>query len=150
MDALYEKLLYGGGYSLPYLLHLYDGPGDGSAADAELFLVNDARDLEWGGHVWRASAFEFVPADDGESTLRVMAQETGIRPMLDGNYSFNAEFTGILLEDGSVTEIRNWRRRYGTARWDGKEAEVTFEPDDRLKMTFPALIFNASNNRGNQ
>lgn len=149
MDALYEKLLYGGGYSLPYLLHLYDGARDGSTATTHIRLINDTRDLEWDGETWLASGFDFTPSDDGESNLKITVSGNGLKSLMDSEYVFNAEFTGILLEDGSVTPIRGYRRSYGTAVWSGKEAEITFESDDRMEMTFPALIFNVSNNRGN-
>ena len=149
MDVLYEKLLYGGGYSLPYLLHLYDGARDGSTATTHIRLINDARDLEWDGETWLASGFDFTPSDDGESNLKITVSGNGLKSLMDSEYVFNAEFTGILLEDGSVTPIRGYRRSYGTAVWSGKEAEITFESDDRMEMTFPALIFNVSNNRGN-
>lgn len=149
MDVLYEKLLYGGGYSLPYLLHLYDGARDGSTATTHIRLINDTRDLEWDGETWLASGFDFTPSDDGESNLKITVSGNGLKSLMDSEYVFNAEFTGILLEDGSVTPIRGYRRSYGTAVWSGKEAEITFESDDRMEMTFPALIFNVSNNRGN-
>lgn len=149
MDVLYEKLLYGGGYSLPYLLHLYDGARDGSTATTHIRLINDTRDLEWDGETWLASGFDFTPSDDGESNLKITVGGNGLKSLMDSEYVFNAEFTGILLEDGSVTPIRGYRRSYGTAVWSGKEAEITFESDDRMEMTFPALIFNVSNNRGN-
>ena len=149
MDPLYDKLLFGGGYSLPYLVHLYDGAKDGSTATTHIRLINDSRDLEWDGKTWLASGFDFSPSDDGESSLRITVGGNGLKALLDSEYVFNAEFTGILLEDGTVTPIRGYRRSYGTAIWNGKEAEVTFETDDRMGMTFPALIFNLSNNRGN-
>ena len=149
MDPLYEKLLYGGGYSLPYLVHLYDGARDGSTAATHIRLINDSRNLEWEGETYLASAFDFTPSDDGESSLRITAAGNGLKSLLDSEYVFNAEFTGILLEDGTVTPIRGYRRSYGTAIWNGKEAEITFDADDRMEMTFPALIFNVSNNRGN-
>jgi hypothetical protein len=149
MDALYEKLLYGGGYSLPYLVHLYDGARDGSTATTHIRLINDSRDLVWEGETYLASGFDFAPSDDGESSLRITVEGNGLKTLMDSEYVFNAEFTGILLEDGSVTPIRGYRRNYGTATWSGKEAEINFDTDDRLGMTFPALIFNAYNNRGN-
>ncbi len=149
MDPLYDKLLFGGGYSLPYLVHLYDGKKDGSTSTSHIRLINDSRDLEWNGEAWLASAFDFSPSDDGESSLRITVEGNGLKSLMDSEYVFNAEFTGILLEDGSVTPIRGYRRSYGTATWSGKEAEISFDTDDRLEMTFPALIFNAYNNRGN-
>jgi hypothetical protein len=56
---------------------------------------------------------------------------------------------GIILEGGTVQELRGWKKRYGKAKWTGASATVTFPPDDRLSMTFPALVFNGDNNRGN-
>ena len=142
MDAVYEKLLAGGAWSLPYLIRLWND-------SRELCFVNDARNAEWNGKTYAASAFEFTPSDDGDSTLEIEACDNKIITLIDEGESFNAEFVGVLMEGGQIRELCGWKRRYGKANWNGKSASITFSSDDRLSMTFPALIFNSDNNRGN-
>ena len=44
-----------------------------------------------------------------------------------------------------ATVNRNKKNTFGSVSWDGKKATFNFEKDDRLDMTFPALIFNNDN-----
>lgn len=140
----YEKLLLGGAYSLPYLLHLWNDD-----LSLDIYLINDEAPLSYNGHVYGASTFEFTPSDSGESTLNISVIDNGMKMLLDGSRFFHAQITGILLENNSVAEIRDWKRCYGSGEWDSKTVSLSFESDDRLSMTFPALIFNGDNNRGN-
>ena len=143
MDSeLYEKLLYGGGFSLPYLIKL-------SNDERELLFVNDARDVVYNGETYAARAFNFIPSDTGDSTLEIEVCDNQMITLIDEDDSFSAQFVGILLESGEVQELRSWAKRYGKAKWTGKSATITFSSDDRLSMTFPSLIFNSDNNRGN-
>lgn len=143
MDSqLYEKLLNGGGYSLPYLVRLWND-------SRELLFVNDDRNVSYAGKTYNASNFTFTPSDDGDSTLEIEACDNQIITLIDEGDSFRAQFVGIILESGQVQELRSWSRRYGSAKWTGKSASITFSSDERLSMTFPALIFNGDNNRGN-
>ena len=141
-NSLYNKLLCGGGYSLPYLIRL-------SNDERELFFINDARNATYGGKTYLASSFNFTPSDDGDSTLEISVSDNEIITLIDEEDYFSAEFVGILLEDGFVRELRSWKKRYGRAKWNGKRAVITFTSDERLSMTFPALIFKGDNNRGN-
>ena len=138
----YDRLLSGGAYSLPYLIRLWN-------EDYDFRFVNDNRPVSWGGNTYAASAFNFTPSDSGDSTLEIEVCDNQLISMLDAGTSFDAEFVGIILEGGTVQELRGWKKRYGKAKWTGKSATVTFPPDDRLSMTFPALVFNGDNNRGN-
>lgn len=143
MDGeLYDKLLSGGGYSLPYLIRLWNGERD-------YRFVNDARSVEYDGETYAASNFTFTPSDDGDSTLEIEVVDNSLISLIDSEDYFEAEFIGIILEDGQVSPLRGWRKKYGKAKWNGASATVTFPPDDRLSMTFPSLIFNSDNNRGN-
>ena len=143
-NGIFKKLVNGGGYNLPYLLHLYTTDGS-----TDIHLINDIKDSIYDSITWYASTFKYTPNEDGESSLEVEVVSNDIIDMFENNYNFRAEIVGVLLEDGSVQVIKSYHHKYGTATWDGKSAKITFDKDDRLGMTFPALIFNSYNNRGN-
>ncbi|MBD5428124.1 MAG: hypothetical protein HDR39_02175 [Treponema sp.] len=141
---IYRQLAEGGGYNLPYLVHLYSEDGS-----AHAYLINDNRDMEYGGHTYSASSFTYSPNIDGDSTLSVeVAEHDGIIDMLEENTSLRFDIVGIFNGD-EVLETGSFRHRYGTAEWDGAKLEMKLSKDDRGGMTFPALIFNSYNNRGN-
>jgi len=145
MSSLFRKLAEGGPYSLPYLLRLHDESG------TDIYLINDTKPCTWNGHTYLAGTFTYSPQDDGDSTLEVETVDAGstIINLFENNYTFTADITGVLLENGTVQEIKAYHHRYGTATWSGGKAKITFEKDDRLGMTFPALIWTTYNNRGN-
>lgn len=142
--SLWRKLAEGGGYSLPYLVKIAAPDGSG-----EICLINDSVKLEHGGRTYWPSQFEYTPADSGTGSFSIeIAEHDGIIDLLEGHYELNVEVTGVYNGE-EVEEIASWRHRYGEATWDGKELHVELEADDRLEMTFPSLIFNSYNNRGN-
>ena len=141
---LWRKLSQGGGYSLPYLVKI--AAPDGSGA---ICLINDSISLEHNGETYRPSNFEYTPNDTGEGSFSIEIAETdGIIDLLENYYELNIEVVGVLNGD-EVEEIASWKHKWGTATWDGKSLEVALDQDDRLEMTFPALLFNSYNNRGN-
>ena len=146
MTNIFKQLCEGGGYTLPYLLHLYT-----EDEKTNIYLVNDNKDCVYESVTFYASNFTYTPNDDGESSLEVELVDKGsdIIDILDVQYSFRAEIIGALREDGTVSVNKAYRHHYGSATWDGKGAKITFDKDDRFGMTFPALIFNSYNNRGN-
>lgn len=141
--GVFKELSQGGGYSLPYLLHIRDARGD-------IYLVNDTKDLTYEGITYKASTFNYSPSDGGEAGLEVELQDagSGIINVLESNYALDVSVTGLFLEGGDVFEIKRWTHRYGTATWDGKGLKINFNSEDRMGMTFPGLIFNSYNNRG--
>ena len=141
---LWKKLAQGGGFSLPYLVKIAD-PDGGNA----IYLINDSISLEHGGNTYKPSQFEYTPNDTGEGSFSIEIAETdGIIDLLENYYEMNIEVIGVLNGD-EVAEIASWKHKWGTATWDGKSLEVALDQDDRLEMTFPALLFNSYNNRGN-
>lgn len=141
---LYKKLAEGGGYSLPYLLHIASEDGA-----KNLYLINDNTDLTYNGNTYKASNFSYTPNADGDSSLEIeLVNSDEIIDILESGYSFNAELVGIVNDD-EIQEFATNKHKYGQATWDGKSLSLTMNKDDRLDMTFPALIFNSYNNRGN-
>ncbi len=140
----YRQLAEGGGYTLPFLVHLYTPDGS-----MHIYLVNDNAGIMYGGHLYEPSSFTYSPNSDGDTTFSVeLVEHDNIIDLLERSYYFNVEAVGI-LNGGEVEEIGQYRNKYGEATWDGTSLNLTLHKDDRGGMTFPALIFNSYNNRGN-
>lgn len=141
---VYKELAEGGGYNLPYLLHLFD-----PTETTHIYLINDNADFEYNGVTYAASNFTYKPNIEGESQLSVeIVEHDEIIDLLENNYFFNAEIIGIFNGE-TVEEIGQYRHKYGEGTWDGAKLEIKLSKDDRGEMTFPALTFNSYNNRGN-
>ena len=147
MNSVFNKLRKSGGYSVPYLLHLYNGTTD-------YYFINDRYSLEYDGHTWIASAFNYTPqaassGADGGGTLEIEVVDNLLIEMLESSSTLFCEAVGVLMQDGSVQEIQGHTHKYGTATWNEQKLTISYESDDRLEMTFPSLIFSTYNNRGN-
>lgn len=141
---IYKQLAEGGGYNLPFLVHLYN-----SGKTTNIYLINDNKDFTYGGVTYSASNFTYTPSDDGDSTFNVeIAEHTELIDLLENNYSFSVDVVGIFNGE-EVEAIGQYKHKYGEATWDGMKLEMKLSKDDRGSMTFPALIFNSYNNRGN-
>lgn len=140
----YRQLAEGGGYNLPFLVHLSSPDGV-----VNIYLINDNTDLEYDGVKYSASNFTYSPNMEGESTLNVeLVEHDEIIDLLENNYFMRVEVIGIFNGE-EVEEIGQFRHKYGEGTWDGAKLEMKLNKDDRGGMTFPALIFNSYNNRGN-
>lgn len=142
-----------GGYALPWLIRLYDDDETES-----LYFVNNSDSITYGGNTYVASTFTYTPnaSEDGfggGGTLEIAVGENGpetdILDMIQTYRSVRLDVIGVLSDNGTVTEVKTYANHYGSITWTAKKATFDFDKDDRLEMTFPALIFNASNNRGN-
>lgn len=140
-----------GGYSLPWLLTLTLGA-------QTVRFVNDVVPRTYGGNTFAASTFEYQPAAQsrglsGGGTLRIATADANeadsMAALVDAATTVQLEVVGVLLESGTVSEVKTFRHSYGSVRLDGRTAEFAFAADDRLSMTFPALVFSHYNNRGN-
>ena len=141
---IYRQLAEGGGYNLPFLVHLSSPDGA-----AHIYLINDNQDMTFGGHTYAASNFTFTPNTSGDSSLNIeLVEHDEIIDLLEENEFFNVEVIGVFNGE-SVEEIGQFRHKYGEATWDGAKLELKLNKDDRGDMTFPALIFTSYNNRGN-
>ena len=141
---IYKQLAEGGGYNLPYLLHIFDVQNKVS-----IRLINDTRAMEYKGARYEAAAFKYVPSQEGNGTLSIGVQaHEKLIDLIEENYALRVEIVGVVNGD-DVQEIGQYKHRYGQASWDGVKLELKMNKDDRGNMTFPALIFNGYNNRGN-
>ena len=140
-----------GGYSLPWLITI-------AGASTTLRFINDLTDRVYAGHTYKASTFSYQPnaRDSGMSgggSLRIAAADANevesVIALIESAASLQLDVVGILLDSGDVSEVKTFSHTHGTVRWNGREATFSMEADDRLSMTFPALIFSHYNNRGN-
>lgn len=138
-----------GAYSFPWLIRLYK-PDE----SVELFFINDTQGRMYSGDTYVASTFDYIPNTeetgfDGGGSLSITVTDNTIIDMIEENASLRLEVVGVVLEGSTVTEVKSYAHQYGSVSWNGKTAKFTFDKDDRLDMTFPALVFSHYNNRGN-
>lgn len=144
MNILYKQLAEGGGYNLPYLIHIFN-----ETKSIELYLINDNKPMTYNGHLYKPSTFTYTPNEEGESTFNVELVETDtFIDLLENNTSFKVEVIGIFNGD-FVQETGLYKHKYGEASWNEKTLEMKLNKDDRGSLTFPALVFNTFNNKGN-
>lgn len=150
MTALEKLIQSSGGYSLPFLLHLYT-----KDRKVDLYLVNDTKDVSYGGKTYKAAAFTYTPnvptaGLDGGGNLSIFSQEQNlVIPLADTYSEVFLDTVGAINEKGTVTPLEFHSHHYATFSAQGSKATFNFEKDDRLSMNFPALIWNRMNNRGN-
>lgn len=144
-QQLWHTLQHSGPYSLPFLLEVQD-----TQKNTCLYLVNDTQDCVYNGNTYKASSFDYTPQAQGKATLTIdLVKQDTLIDLIRNSQSIQAKITGVLCQDGSVTPIKHYVHTSGTVSWDATKATITFSGDDRFGMTFPALIFNSYNNRGN-
>ena len=147
MNSIFNQMRKSGGYSLPYLIRLHND-------DVDYRFINDNRSLEYDGHVWTASTFEYTSAvpemgADGGGTLEIQLVDNLIIEALESYTTLECEAVGVLLKDGTVQEIQGHEHKYGEGIWNERKLSFTFSADDRMSMTFAPLVFSTYNNRGN-
>lgn len=154
MNASFEKLIRrNGGYSLPFLVAISD-----YEETTVLRFVNNNEDVAYENNTYTAAGFSYTPNASeagfcGGGTLEISVvrntPENGIIDLIENYRHLKLTVKGILLEDGTVNVLSNYSASYGKVKGDRTKATFTFEKDERLDMTFPALIWTGANNRGN-
>ena len=152
MNNVFERMCRrSGGYSLPWLITL-------SNQSTTLRFINDVQSISYGGNTYSASTFSYVPEPpenglQGGGSLEIAAADAndvnGIIALIQGATSISLDVVGVMLDDGTIDEVTSFSHAYGTVRLNGRKASFKFERDNRLGMSFPALIFSHYNNRGN-
>jgi hypothetical protein len=141
---IYKQLVEGGAYNLPYLLHIFDGNDR-----THVYLINDNKPMVYRGKIYESASFSYTPSSEGDGTLAIgIHTHESLIALVEENHCLRVEVIGIFNGE-DVQEIGQYKHKYGTATWDGVKLELRMNKDDRGNMTFPALIFNAYNNRGN-
>lgn len=140
----YRQLAEGGFFNLPFLLHIKD-----IANDTDLFLVNDNVSVTYENTTYAPCSFQLNAHSDEDSSLEIdLVENDSIINMLEENSVLSVEslayFNGVEKMDFLPLVFS-----YGSASWSGEKLSLKLSKDDRMGMSFPALIFTTYNNRGN-
>jgi len=140
-----------GSYSLPFLIKLSN-----SAGTTILRRAGNTEDVVYGGNTYAATALEYKPAAevqgfDGGATLSIYCgKDDTVIDLIE-----NAADKKVLLEvvaaindDGTISPVRVFLHTTGSVEWDKTKATFTYEKDERLSMTFPAIVITSLNARG--
>ena len=93
---IYRQLAEGGGYNLPFLVHL-SSPDNAT----HIYLINDNQDMTYNGHTYSASNFTYSPNTSGDSSLNVeLVQHDEIIELLEDYEYFQVEEIGIFNGEG--------------------------------------------------
>lgn len=147
--TLFEKIIAGGGYTMPFLVHLHSKDGE-----ANFYFVNDNKAVTYDGKTYSPAAFSYTPEAssngfDGGGKLSIAARENKIVAAVDTYKEIYLDVAGILDENGDVEVLERHTHLYGSVTISNDKADFVFEKDARLSMQFPALMWNRQNNRGN-
>lgn len=142
MSNFIKEFAEGGGFSRPFLLHIYSTDNTKHA-----YIINDNQDLTYNGILYKASSFEYNPNNGGANLSVSLVDNDILIDIMDENYFFKCDAIGI-FNGSEIEEIEQFRHMYGEGTWQGSSADIKFTKDDRLGMTFPALTFNSYNNKG--
>lgn len=154
MSDLFRKLIQRtGDYSLPFLINLYN-----KEKSIDLFFINDVKKKIYNGKEYIPATFKYTPNNsihglDGGGKLSIEIddrnREVFITNLIDTNSTIYLDVIGAMNSRGDISEIRIFNHHFCSVNVTKDKAEFTFEKDDRLQMTFPALVWNRLNNRGN-
>ena len=137
-----------GSYSLPWLLKFSNA--DDSTI---LYRAGNTEDVVYGGHTYTATAIEYKPAaevqgfDGGASVSIYCGSDDTIIDLIESNRTILLEVVGAINDDGTITAVRVFYHTTGSVDWDRTKATFTYEKDERLSMTFPAIVITSINAR---
>ena len=137
-----------GSYSLPWLIKLSN-----SDESTVLYRAGNTEDVVYGGHTYTATALEYKPAAevqgfDGGAALSIYCgSDDTIIDLIEGNRKILLEVVGAINDDGTITAVRVFYHTTGSVDWDRTKATFTYEKDERLTMTFPAIVITSINAR---
>ena len=155
MSNLSKLFSYNGTYSLPYLIHLSGSyKRNGVTQTIDMRFINDAVSCSYDGNTYTATAFNYTPNASeygltGGGTLEISVVGNQIIDLVEQCSEITLEVVGCMMKNGTITEMKHFAHKNGTIKVNRNVATFTFKRDERLDMTFPALIWNSQNNRGN-
>jgi hypothetical protein len=134
------------GYAYKWLIKINKGENN-------IYLINDTKNCIYDNQIYEASNFIYAPDPEqlgftGGGSLEITTLDNNLIYFLESEGVVKVEIVGVMI-DGDVQPIEFYNHVYCSVTWDARKANFQFEPDDRLDMTFPALIFSHYNNRGN-
>lgn len=155
MSNLSKLFSYNGTYSLPYLIHLSGTyKRNGEVQTIDMRFINDVTSISYGGHNYIAGTFNYTPNASeygltGGGTLEISVVGNQIIDLVELCTDITLEVVGCMMKNGTITEMKRFVHKNGDIKVNRSIATFTFKRDERLDMTFPALIWNSQNNRGN-
>lgn len=155
MSDITQLFSFNGTYSLPYLIHLSGTyKRNGAVQTIDMRFINDVKSCTYGGHNYKAEAFNYTPNASefgltGGGSLEISVVGNQVINLVELCSNITLEVVGCMMKSGTITELKHFVHKNGTIKVDRNVATFTFKRDERLDMTFPALIWNSQNNRGN-
>lgn len=146
-SEVFNKLFYGGAFSMPLLVRFSRSGGE------SITFTNNNEDIAFEGVTYKAAMFEYTAGDElGKgASLRISAIDNNLVEFVDtADDTFRLDIIAAIAEGGVVTPIRRASHFMGKVSWgDNMEMNFELESDDRLEMTFPPYKFDTDTNRGN-
>ena len=144
---IFNRYFNGGAFALPFLLKFT------CAGCPTLYFVNNTESINFEGNLYHHASFEYSPPDSNGkgANLRISAADNELIEFVENaDDGYRLDVVGLIAEGGEVQRLKQYVHFYGSVSYT-ENMELNFElgSDDRLDMTFPALIFNSYNNRGN-
>lgn len=138
-----------GAYSLHWLIKFSD-----KNDNIVMRFVNNNSDVEFENETYTAGTFSYKPNNaesgyDGGGTLEISYIANQVIDLAETYKKIRLDVVAIIDEQGQITPYHRYTHTYGNLSANKGKAKFTFAKDDRLEMAFPALIWNAANNKGN-
>lgn len=145
MSEVFKNLSEGGGYSVNHLLRLSN-----IAESENIYISDNNEDLVFDDILYKASNFTYSANVDGSANLQVelIREGNSIINLIENNTEIKAEVVTLFIKGSEAILLSTHHHRYGKVTWNGESASFTFEKDDRLNMTFPALVWNRNSDKG--
>lgn len=146
-SQLFEKYLYGGKFSLPFLLKFR------CSGLSSVYLVNDNVNVIYENKTYIATSFEYSPGDmSGKgATLKISGIENDLVQFIElANENARLDVVGVISENGEVQALKQYKHFFGSVSYTEKnEITFTLTEDERFNMTFPPYKFDNETNKGN-
>lgn len=138
-----------GAYSLPYLIHIHNEDNSYS-----MRFVNNLQNVTYDGHTYIAAGFSYTPNQsengfNGGGSLEIGIKDTLLVDLVESSDNVTLEVIAAISNTLQIVPLTNVMHHYGKANGDRTKISFEFNRDDRAEMTFPALIWDTLNNRGN-
>jgi len=150
MNGTFEKLISRhGGYSLPYLIYIYD-----ENKNIEMRFANSKDNITYENKTYIAGTFSYKPnarkkGFDGGGKLEITVKDNQIINLIETYDSIFLDVVGTIKEGNQIAEMKKYNHHYGKLEGDRTKISFSFNSDERQEMTFPMLIWSGLNNHGN-
>lgn len=149
MNAFEKLIRRNGGFSLPFLVHLYN-----EERTIEMFFINGDQDVVYNGQIYQKAVFSYQKNTpqygfDGGGKVEITVKDNQTIDLVESSIHIHLSVVATMNENNSFTELKNYKHEYGIISANRKTISFEFDKDDRPDMTFPTLIWSTLNNKGN-